>query len=110
VSNSFTPCDRAFAQIEKIKRRKENVFLPEEWYDIASSLSKEFAVVRVDQHMILDFKLHLQPFYKKIIKNETASFAISRYRNKVYEGREVSVSTEQSNMVCGKFCLFKTKQ
>jgi hypothetical protein len=24
--------------------------------------------------------------------------------------KEVSVSTEQSNMVCSKFCLFKTKQ
>jgi hypothetical protein len=28
----------------------------------------------------------------------------------VYERREVFVSTEQSNMVCSKFCLFKTKQ
>jgi hypothetical protein len=28
----------------------------------------------------------------------------------IYEGREVSVSTEQNNMVCSKFCFFKTKQ
>jgi hypothetical protein len=28
----------------------------------------------------------------------------------VYEGREVSVSIEQHNMVCSKFCLYKTKQ
>jgi hypothetical protein len=28
----------------------------------------------------------------------------------IYEGREISVSTEQSNMVCSKFCLFKTKK
>jgi hypothetical protein len=28
----------------------------------------------------------------------------------VYEGREASVFTEQSNMVCSKFCLFQTKQ
>jgi hypothetical protein len=27
-----------------------------------------------------------------------------------YEGKEVSVSTAQSNMVCSKFCLFKKKQ
>jgi hypothetical protein len=60
--------------------------------------------------MILDFKQHLQPFFKKMIKNKTASFTISPYWNTVYEGREVSVSTEQRNMVCSKFCLFTTKQ
>jgi hypothetical protein len=50
------PCDWAFAQIEKIQRRKEYVFAPEEWYDVASSVWKKFSVVRRDQDMILDFK------------------------------------------------------
>jgi hypothetical protein len=59
--------------------------------------------------MILDFKQHLELFFKKMIKNKTASFTISRYRNMACEGREVSLSTEQSNMVCSKFRLFKTK-
>jgi hypothetical protein len=28
------PCDLAFAQIQKIKQRKDYVFVPEEWYDL----------------------------------------------------------------------------
>jgi hypothetical protein len=45
-----------------------------------------------------------------MIENKTVSFTISQYQHMIYEGREVSVSTEQSNTVCSKFCLFKTKQ
>jgi hypothetical protein len=54
--SSIMPCDWAFAQIEKIKRRKEYVCVPEEWYDVVSSVSKKFSVVRVEQGMILYFK------------------------------------------------------
>jgi hypothetical protein len=78
--HSFMPCDWAFAQTEKIKRRKEYVFVPGEWYDIVSFVLKKFSVVRVDQGTILDSKPHLQPFFKKMIKNNTASFITSRYR------------------------------
>jgi hypothetical protein len=108
--HSFMPCDWAFSQTEKTKRRKEYVFVPEEWYDVVSPVLKKFSVVRVDKDMTFDSKQHLQPFFKKIIKNKTASFTISRYRNMGYEGRELSASTEQSNMVCSTLCLFKTKQ
>jgi hypothetical protein len=104
------PCNWAFATIVKIKWRREYVFIPEEWYDIVSSVSKKFSVVRVDQDMILDFKQHLQPFFKKMIKNKTASFTISRYRNIFYDDRDVSVSTEQRYMVCSKSCLLNTMQ
>jgi hypothetical protein len=45
------------------------------------SVSSKFPVERVDQGVILDFKLHLQWFLKKIIKNKTASFTASRYEN-----------------------------
>jgi hypothetical protein len=89
--HSFMPCDWAYAQIEKIKWREEYVFVPEEWYYIASSVLKKFSVVRVDQDVILDFKQHLQSFFKKMIKNKTTSFTISRYRNMVCEGREVCI-------------------
>jgi hypothetical protein len=71
------PCDWEFAQTEKVKRRGECGFVPEEWYDIVSFVSKKFSVVRVDQDMILDFKQHLQPFFKKMIKNKMASSTIS---------------------------------
>jgi hypothetical protein len=60
--HSFMPCDWVFAQIENIKRREEYVFVPEEWYDTVSSVSKKVPVVRVDQDMILNFKHHQQPF------------------------------------------------
>jgi hypothetical protein len=108
--HSFMPFGWAFAHTEKIKRRAGHVFVPEEWYHTVSSVSKKFSVVRVDQDMILDSKQHLQPFIKKMIKNETASFTISRYWKTVYGGREVSVSSGQSNMVGIEFCRFKTKQ
>jgi hypothetical protein len=43
--HSFMTCDWASAQTEKIQRRKEYVFIPEEWYHVASSVSKKFSVV-----------------------------------------------------------------
>lgn len=106
--HSFMPCDRAFAQIEKVKRRKEYVYVPEQWYDIVSSASKNFSVVRVQQEMLLDFKRTLQPFFKRVIRNTTDSFRISRYRKFIYEGRELSVSPEQNSLFFSKFCLFKS--
>ena len=69
------PCDRAFAQIEEIKRKKKYLFVPDEWYDIVSSASINFTVVKVNQEMILDYKNHVTPFFKRIINNGVESFS-----------------------------------
>jgi hypothetical protein len=103
------PCVWAFAQTEKIIRREEYVSVPEEWHDIVLSVSKKFSVVRADQDMVLDFKQHLQQFFKKMIKNKTASFTVSRYWNMAVN-EEKSLYPLNRAMVCSKFCIFKTKQ
>jgi hypothetical protein len=51
----------------------------------------------VDQDRIPDLKQQMEQFFKKIIKNETASFTISQYMG--YEATEVCISAKESNMV-----------
>jgi hypothetical protein len=36
--HSFMPCDWAYTQTENIKWTEQYVFVPEEWYDIVSSV------------------------------------------------------------------------
>ena len=43
--HSFLPCDRDFAQIEKLKRKKEYLFLPEEYYQMVQHASSSFEIV-----------------------------------------------------------------
>lgn len=50
--HSFLPCDRDFAQIEKKKRKKELLYLPEEWYCLVENCGKKFTVERVTQDMV----------------------------------------------------------
>lgn len=61
-----------------------------------SSVLKKSSVVRVDQDMIPNLKLHLQLFFKKIIEKKTTSVSKSQYQDMVCEGREVSVSIVQA--------------
>lgn len=44
--HSFLPCYRDFAQIEKKKRKKEILYLPEEWYSLVENCGKKFTVER----------------------------------------------------------------
>lgn len=87
------PYDWAFAQTEKIK--KEYVLYQKNGMTVSSVL-KKFSVVKVDQDMIPNFKLHLQLFPKKIIVNKTTSISKSQYQDMVCEGREDSVSSVQA--------------
>lgn len=78
---SFLPCDRSFALIEKAKRRKERVHIPDEWKQLVRSTSKKFKVVDVKQDMIRDFATHLKPFFKTTFTNkDKTKFSISSYR------------------------------
>jgi hypothetical protein len=80
-------------RLKRLNRERSMFLYQKNGMTRVSSALKQFSIVRVDQDMILDLKLHLQPFSKKIIKTKTTSFTISQYWNMVYEGREVSAST-----------------
>ena len=95
--------------LHKLERLKRSMFHTRRMVWQVSSVLKKFSVVRVNEDMIPNFKLHLQLFFKKIIKNKTNSITKSQYQEIVCEGREVCIYCT-SHMVCSKFCLFKTKQ
>jgi hypothetical protein len=64
----------------------------------------------MDQGVILNFKLHLQQFLKRIVKNETASFTTSRYENWfMKKGKSLYL---MKRVICSaaKLSLYKTKQ
>ncbi|CAG9763718.1 unnamed protein product [Ceutorhynchus assimilis] len=83
--HSFLPCDRNFGQIEKKKRKKELLYLPDEWYDLVQSCGKKFVVERVEQDIIFDFKSYLEPYFKKTSVIKKKPFTISKYRIFIYD-------------------------
>jgi hypothetical protein len=91
--HSFMPYDGTFAQTGKIK--EEYVSYRKNGTTV-SSVFKKSSVVKVDQDVIPNLKLHLQLFFKNIIENKTTSVSKSQYQGMVCEGREVSVSTVQA--------------
>jgi hypothetical protein len=47
--HSYNECDQDFGQIELKKRRiKKSIYIPEHWYDLVSSTSKKFIVVKME--------------------------------------------------------------
>lgn len=80
--HSFLPCDRSFALIEKAKRRKERVHIPDEWKSLVRKTSNKFRVIEnVTQNMIMDFTSHFKPYFKTTFTTkEKHKFAISTYR------------------------------
>lgn len=97
--HSFLPCDRDFAQIEKKKRKKEILYLPEEWYSLVENCGKKFTVERVTQDMVFDFKTYLEPYFKKSSVVNKRPFTLSKYRLFIYDSassQNISV-TESHN-------------
>lgn len=85
------PCDRDFALIEKIKRKRETVYDFDQWIDIvkASRPSNPFVVVKVNQNIFKDFKGHLGPMFKK-------SF-VSRSKNKLMLSKIKSIEYSKTH-------------
>lgn len=72
--HSFLPCDRHFATIEKMKRRREII----EWYDGWINMVEEyFEVVRVTQDLMKDYREHLAQYFKKMTKRGTEKYLVS---------------------------------
>lgn len=83
--HSYLPCDGDFGQIEKKKRQKELLYLPEEWYSLVELTGKKFTVERVTQDLIFDFKSFFDPYFKKTAVVKKKPFTISKYRIFVYK-------------------------
>ncbi|XP_050531002.1 uncharacterized protein LOC126899821 [Daktulosphaira vitifoliae] len=107
--HSFLPCDRCFGHIEKVRRKVERVFLPDEYEKMVSETNKKFKVVHVDQSMIFDFTSYLSPLAKKIVTNkEKIKFTIMTYRYVEYTIKGIFCSTSGNSTVKEKYTLNKT--
>lgn len=79
------PCDRNVAQIEKLKRLKEYIYIPEEWFSLVQRASKKFHVVKVTRRMVKDYRSFLTPIFVKVMTTEKSQpFQISKYKYFVY--------------------------
>lgn len=105
--HSFLPCDRCFGQIEIQKRKKEYVFIPEEWLSMVSNTSKKFEVVNVTQPIVKDYKTALEAYFKKNIKNNVGPFKISKYKRFAYAGKDITVSETQNSFITQTFVAIK---
>jgi len=68
--HSFLPCDRCFGHIEKVRRKVETVFLPEEYEKLVSETNTKYNVIHVDQSIIFNFTVYLTTLCKKIVTNK----------------------------------------
>lgn len=111
--HSFLPCDRSFGLIEKNKRRKERVYIPEEWQNLVKSTSKKFRVINVPQKMILNYTEHFKEIYKKTITGTNkVKFAISTYRLFKYNSNTsfIQCSVSSNMPVFSSFLIKKEVQ
>lgn len=83
--HNFFPCDRSFGLIEKEKRKRERVYVPEEWKQIVKTTSKKFRVIDVTQDIVMDFTEHFKPILKTFTAKNKSKFSISTFRLFQYE-------------------------
>lgn len=95
------PCDQPFAWVEKIKQRKEYVFVPEEWCDSVIYFEQVFSCEsrpRCDT----GFQAVSADSFEENNQERDCFIHCKPVWELVYEGREVSVSNENSNMMCSQ--------
>lgn len=98
--HSFLPCDRHFAIIEKMQRKREIVEAPSDWNKIISS---KFTVVELNRNMIKDFVNGLaEPFFKKSFTTNKVKFQITKY--KLFEFRSDSKYAMFASPSLNGFC------
>lgn len=106
--HSFLPCDRSFGLIEKEKRKRERIYLPEEWVQLVKNTCRKFIVVPVSQDMILDFSGHFKGAFKTTVSNKRKQkFGISSYRVMAYTAKGVECSSVASALLKDLFILQK---
>jgi len=95
------PCDQPFVQIKKVKRRKDYVFVPEEWRDSLVCVEQVFSWEsrpRCD----IRFQAASAVIFKENNQEQDCFIHCKPVQELVYEGMEVSISNEKSNMMCSQ--------
>lgn len=106
--HSFLPCDRSFGLIEKEKRKRERIILPEQWVALVKNTSKNFIIIPVSQNMFLNFSDYFKGQFKKnVINQRKVKFAVSAYRKIEYTGISIRCSILASAMFYEEFVLQK---
>ena len=105
--HSFLPCDREFAVIERMKRKKDTVEMFSEWQ---AMIATKFATVSVTGHMIQDYKGHFDTLFKKTVTKRKEKFKISEYKRFRFTSSDrlcVFVSRLMSGIIESSFPLLK---
>lgn len=104
--HSFMPCDRDFAKLGRLKKKKERAAVPGEWVELFSERNN---VITFPEITFYDFTTHFAPFFKKAVKSQGDTFTITKYKRILYtKGKNcVSVSMTSNSNVWIAFNLLK---
>lgn len=91
--HSFLACDRNFACVKRVIRKRDRVYLPSEYNDMMASARKKdspFVVYQVTSDEILNFKDWWPQYFKKTsnsIQDKKNKFSISKYKQMKYNSQ-----------------------
>ncbi|KAL4708423.1 hypothetical protein ACJJTC_019659 [Scirpophaga incertulas] len=98
--HSFLQCDRNFGTAKRLIRRRDRIYVPNEYNNLISAAKiRGFSVKPVSSNEILDFKNSWQQCFKKTCKSldKTTTFKISQYRSFEYS------SSHKGYLTCSEF-------
>lgn len=98
--HSFLQCDRNFGTAKRLIRRKDRIYVPNEYNTlILAAKSRGFSVEPITANDIFDFKNSWQKYYKKTCKSldKETSFKISQYRSFEYN------SSHKGYLTCSEY-------
>ena len=79
--HSFLSCDRSFGIVEKEKRKRGRLYVPNDYVNLIRGSSSKFVVKEFDRDSILDYKSALEKYFKKnVVGVGKKQFSISKYR------------------------------
>ena len=80
--HSFLPNDRDFGRTEARKKKVQQVFTPEQWYEVITKARKTnpFVATPVSQDKFKSFSQHLSPLFKKSVTVNRKPLGIQRTR------------------------------
>ena len=75
--HSFLPCDRQFAVIERMTRKKDTAEMYTDWHAMIDS---KYMTVEVNGHMIHDYEGHFDTLFKQTVTKDKVKFKITEYK------------------------------
>ena len=105
--HSFLPCDRQFAVIERMKRKKDTA---EMYTDCHAMIDSKYVTVEVTGHMIHDYKGHFDTLFKKTVTKDKVKFKITEYKRFRFTNGDklhVYASKSMSGLVETAFSIVK---